>query len=61
MNLKLVKDNRNHLKGENLGTTRLAAVFIRLLNVARELNMEDIYIVLDSSKNKDILYVLFRL
>jgi hypothetical protein len=46
------------LKDENLGTTRSAAVFIKLLNVARESKMEDIYKVLKSSKNKDILYVL---
>jgi len=56
-----VKDNRDHLKDENLGTTRSAAVFIKLLNVARESKMEDIYKVLKSSKNKDILYVIFSL
>jgi hypothetical protein len=54
-----VKENRDHLIDENLGTTCLAALFIRLLNVARESNMEDIYNVLKSSKNKDMLYDLF--
>jgi hypothetical protein len=56
-----VKENRDHLKEENLGTTRSAAVFIKLLNVARESKMEDIYKVLKGLKNKDILYVLFSL
>ncbi|GFG29687.1 hypothetical protein Cfor_03737 [Coptotermes formosanus] len=55
---KLVKENRDHLKDENLGTTRSAAIFIKLLNVARESKMEDIYKVLKSSKNKDILLQL---
>jgi len=58
---KLVKENRDHMKDENIGTTRSAAVFIKLLNVARESKMEDIYTVLKSPKNKDILYVLFIL
>jgi len=49
------------LKDENLGTTRSAAIFIKLLNVARESKMEDIYKVLKSSKNKDILYVWFSI
>jgi len=56
-----VKENRDHMKDENIGTTRSAAVFIKLLNVARESKMEDIYTVLKSPKNKDILYVLFIL
>jgi hypothetical protein len=56
-----VKENRDHLKDENLGTTRSAAIFIKLLNVARESKMEDIYKVLKSSKNKDILYVLLSM
>ncbi|KAJ4438443.1 hypothetical protein ANN_14388, partial [Periplaneta americana] len=55
---KLVKDNRDHLKDESLGTARSAAIFIKLLNVARESRMEDIYKVLKSSKNKDILLQL---
>jgi hypothetical protein len=49
------------MNDENLGTTRSAAVFIKLLNVARESKMEDIYKVLKSSRNKDILYVLFSM
>jgi hypothetical protein len=56
-----VKENREYLIDEYLRTTGLAAVFIRLLNVAREFNMEDIYIALKRSKIKDILYVLFSL
>lgn len=56
-----MKENRDHLKDENLGTTRSAAIFIKLLNVARESKMEDIYKVLKSSKNKDILYVLLSM
>ena len=56
-----MKENHDNLKDENLGTTRSAAVFIKLLNVARESKMENIYKVLKSSKNKDILYVLFSL
>jgi hypothetical protein len=49
------------MNDENLGTTRSAAVFIKLLTVARESKMEDIYKVLKSSRNKDILYVLFSM
>lgn len=56
-----MKENRDHMNDENLGTTRSAAVFIKLLNVARESKMEDIYKVLKSSRNKDILYVLFSM
>ncbi|PNF28005.1 hypothetical protein B7P43_G13850 [Cryptotermes secundus] len=55
---KLVKENHDHLKDENIGTTRSATIFIKLLNVARESKMEDIYKVLKSSKNKDILLQL---
>ncbi|XP_021915479.1 microsomal triglyceride transfer protein large subunit isoform X2 [Zootermopsis nevadensis] len=55
---KLVKENRDHLKDETLGTSRSAAIFIKLLNVARGSRMEDIYKVLKSSKNKDILLQL---
>jgi intergrase/recombinase len=56
-----VKENHDHLKDENLGTTRSAAIFIKLLNVARESKMEEIYKVLKSKKNKDILYVPFNI
>ena len=55
---RLVKENHDHLKDENLGTSRSAAIFIKLLNAARESKMEDIYKVLKSSKNKDIVLQL---
>ncbi|KAJ9593728.1 hypothetical protein L9F63_014701 [Diploptera punctata] len=55
---RLVRENHDHLKDENLGTSRSAAIFIKLLHVARESKMEDIYKVLKSSKNKDILMQL---
>jgi hypothetical protein len=56
-----VKENRDLLKDENHGTARSAAVFIKLLNVAGQYKMEDVYKVLKSLKKKDILYILFSL
>ncbi|CAG2060919.1 unnamed protein product, partial [Timema podura] len=59
--VKLVKENREHLRNENLGITRSAAAFIRLLNAARGAKKEEIVKVLKSSKNKEIISQLYDL
>nr|CAD7461843.1 unnamed protein product [Timema tahoe] len=59
--VKLVKENREHLINENLGITRSAAAFIRLLNAARGAKKEEIVKVLKSSKNKEIISQLYDL
>nr|CAD7413330.1 unnamed protein product [Timema poppensis] len=59
--VKLVKENRDHLRNENLGITRSAAAFIRLLNAARGAKKEEIAKVLKSSKNKEIISQLYDL
>nr|CAD7406987.1 unnamed protein product [Timema cristinae] len=59
--VKLVKENREHLRNENLGITRSAAAFIRLLNAARGAKKEEIMKVLKSSKNKEIISQLYDL
>nr|CAD7450319.1 unnamed protein product [Timema bartmani] len=61
MLVKLVKENREHLRNENLGITRSAAAFIRLLNAARGAKKEEIVKVLKSSKNKEIISQLYDL
>ncbi|XP_054269339.1 microsomal triacylglycerol transfer protein isoform X2 [Macrosteles quadrilineatus] len=54
----LVKENRDPLKTENLGTIRSASAFIKLLNIARDSKKEDLVKALKNSKNKSILLQL---
>ncbi|XP_075214236.1 microsomal triacylglycerol transfer protein isoform X2 [Lycorma delicatula] len=52
---KAVKENREFLESDYLGTVKSAAAFVRLLTIAREAKKEEIHKVLKSSKNKHIL------
>lgn len=51
----LVKEFKDALKPENLGTTRSASAFIKLIDVARESKKEDLLKTLKNNKNKKIL------
>lgn len=51
----MVKENRNALNTDSLGTARSASAFIKLLNIAREAKKEDLIKTLKYKKNKDIL------
>lgn len=51
----VVKENRDALNTNSLGTVRSATAFIKLLNVAREAKKEDLIKALKNKNNKDIL------
>ncbi|XP_046673473.1 microsomal triacylglycerol transfer protein [Homalodisca vitripennis] len=57
----LVKENRDALKTENLGTIRSASAFVKLLKAAREAKKEDLVKTLKNTKNKKILFQLMDL
>lgn len=52
---KAVKENREMLEDDYLGTSKSAAAFVRLLSLAREAKKEEIHKVLKSPKNRHIL------
>ncbi|KAG8264618.1 hypothetical protein J6590_008554 [Homalodisca vitripennis] len=56
----LVKENRDALKTENLGTIRSASAFVKLLKAAREAKKEDLVKTLKNTKNKKILFLLLK-